>query len=99
MSIQYSNPRPLEHESIPIITTPIQKLLFRKKSISGFWRFGHLNGWGRMTEKDGQRFEGSWTEGRRDGAGFVVNDKGDWFEGVWRAGFKEGPGEIILPQV
>ena len=30
MSIQYSNPRPLEHESIPIITTPIQKLLFRK---------------------------------------------------------------------
>jgi len=48
------------------------------------WREGLLNGWGRMTIPEGEKFEGSWIEGRKDGVGFVVTASGDWFEGVWR---------------
>ena len=49
--------------------------------ISGVWRHGQLNGWGRMVNQNGEKFEGSWVQGRKEGVGFCVNHNGDWFEG------------------
>ena len=61
----------------------------------GEWKYGIMNGIGRMCWQDGSYYYGEWAGNKANGLGRLIHHDGDFYEGQGTDDKAEGKGKFV----